>query len=250
MKLILAPLSLLYKLWIGVVFWISLILLYLPFVWIYSHPKRHDKAFALKQFWGTLIRVLIFCPMEVHYEEDLPNDSCIFVSNHASYLDTVFTYEIIRTKLLFVGKGELLNWPLFSLFFRKQDIPIRRGQTKSAVEAMNTVAERLKSGYSVFIYPEGTIPDQAPAMIPFKNGAFKAAMEQQVPIVPITWKTNYRILHDPAKLFSFSLPRKIVVTIHKAVPTKGLTSSDLLTLRSSIFNTIDKELNQNHESRS
>ena len=250
MKTLLAPLFFVYKLWIGFVFWFSLIILYVPFVWVYANPKRHIKAFALKRFWGKLIRVLIFCPIEIHYEEPMPDEACIVVSNHGSYLDTVFMYEVVRANFLFVGKGELLNWPLFSLFFRKQDIPIRRGQTKAALEAMNKVAISLKNGLSVALYPEGTIPDNAPALLPFKNGAFKVAVEQQVPVVPITWKTNYRILHDPAKLFSFSLPTKIRVTVHKAVPTKGLTDADLLTLRSQIFETIDQALKQNHESRS
>ena len=250
MKALLAPFYFIYKLWIGFVFWFSLILLYLPFVWVYAHPSRHNKAFGLKRFWGKLIRVLILCPIEIEYEEELPKEACIIVSNHGSYLDTVFMYEAVKSNFLFVGKGELLNWPLFSLFFRKQDIPIRRGQTKAAVEAMNKVGKSLNNGLSVALYPEGTIPDNAPALLPFKNGAFKVAVEHQVPIVPITWKTNYLVLHDPAKLFSYSLPRKIKVIVHKAVSTKGLTDADLLTLRTQIFTTIDQTLNTQHESRS
>ncbi len=248
MHYILAPIYFIYKLWIGLVFWITLVFLYIPFVWVYKKRERHLKAFALKRFWGKLIRKFIFCPIEVTFEAPLPEGSFIIASNHSSYLDTVFMYEAIGRNFLFVGKGELLSWPLFSLFFRKQDIPIRRGQTKAALVAMDRVAKSLRNDMSVAIYPEGTIPDDAPKLLPFKNGAFKVAIEQQKPIVPVTWHSNYKVLLDPAKFFQYSLPHKIKVTVHAPIATEGLTAADLLPLRSQAFETIQRELNKTHES--
>lgn len=101
---------------------------------------------------------------------------------------------------------------------------------------------------SVAIYPEGTIPDDAPKLLPFKNGAFKVAIEQQKPIVPVTWHSNYKVLLDPAKFFQYSLPHKIKVTVHAPIATEGLTAADLLPLRSHAFETIQRELNKTHES--
>lgn len=242
---ILSPFYFIYKLWIGVVFWLSLFLLYLPFVWIYKNRERHWRAFALKRWWGTWIRKFIFCPIQVTQQTELPEGGFLIVANHSSYLDTVFMYEVIQRPLLFVGKGELLQWPLFSLFFRKQDIPIRRGQTKGALVAMERVAKSLRNGMPVAIYPEGTIPDNAPTLLPFKNGAFKVAIENQVPVVPVTFKKNYKILLDPGKIFQYSAPSVVEVVIHAPVYPTSENARDVLTLRHHVREIIERELNSN-----
>jgi 1-acyl-sn-glycerol-3-phosphate acyltransferase len=245
LKFILGPLFFVYKLWIGLVFWLSLFLLYLPFVWIYKKRERYGMAFRLKIWWGRWIRRLLFCPIKITQEAELPEGGFIVVANHGSYLDTVFMYEVLDRPFLFVGKGELLSWPLFNLFFRKQDIPIRRGQTKGALIAMERVAKKLRSGMPVAIYPEGTIPDDAPNMLPFKNGAFKVAFENNVPVVPITFKTNYKILLDPAKIFQYSSPTTVKAVIHKPIYSNSEKIPDVLTLRNTVRSVIDNELNSN-----
>ncbi|MFM9422523.1 MAG: hypothetical protein RIR06_984 [Bacteroidota bacterium] len=245
MNLLFRPLYFLYKLWIGLVFWFSLILLYIPFVWIYKNRERHWRAFPLKRWWGTCIRKFIFCPIQINQKAKLPEGAFLIVANHSSYLDTVFMYEVIQRPFLFVGKGELLQWPLFNLFFRKQDIPIRRGQTKAALVAMDRVAKSLRNGMPVAMYPEGTIPDHAPSLLPFKNGAFKVAVENQVPVVPITFKSNYKILLDPGKLFQFSSPQVVEVVIHEPIYPNTEKARDVLTLRNHVREIIELELNAN-----
>ena len=164
------------------------------------------------------------------------------VSNHSSYLDTVFMYSVIPDYFLFIGKGELLKWPLFGLFFRKQDIPVHRDQSRLAYNALQKAYEAIDRGECIAMYPEGTIPLHAPKMKAFKNGAFKMAIDKQVPIVPITWVQNYRIMLEPTKFFEFSLPQQVLVVVHEPIETKGMTDEDLVNLRTQVFNTIDSGL--------
>jgi 1-acyl-sn-glycerol-3-phosphate acyltransferase len=143
---------------------------------------------------------------------------------------------------LFIGKGELLKWPLFRLFFRKMDIPVSRDSIRLAYGALFRANEAIRRGECVAIYPEGTVPVNSPRLDNFKNGAFKLAIEEQVPILPVTWQTNYRILSDPNNLFSRSLPNISKVVIHEPIDTKGLTQSDLVSLRKEVFEVIDSAL--------
>lgn len=172
----------------------------------------------------------------------LPKPPYIVVSNHSSYLDTVFMYSVVPDYFLFIGKGELLKWPLFGLFFRKQDIPVHRENSRLAHLALQKAYEAIDRGECIALYPEGTIPANAPRMKAFKRGAFKLAIDQQVPVVPVTWTSNYKVLKDPERLFSLSRPHRVIAVVHDAVTTEGLTESDLLDLRDRVFNTIDSAL--------
>jgi 1-acyl-sn-glycerol-3-phosphate acyltransferase len=242
MDKVLSPVYFVYKLWIGAVFWSTLLLLF-PFFWILLlNRKTYHLAFRLKRFWSWLIRTLIFCPVVIKGKSKLPKKSFVAVSNHISYLDTVFMYALLDRYFLFIGKAELLKWPLFSLFFKKQDIPVHRGNPREAYMSLKLAGEALDRGENIAIYPEGTIPDEAPKMRPFKTGAFKLAIQKQVPIVPIVWHNNHRVMLDPSQLFSFSLPQVIKVTVLDPISTHGKNDADVVSLRDQVFDTIQQHL--------
>lgn len=207
-----------------------------------SSKKLYPAAFVMKKAWSWILSALLFCPINKTFRGKLPKGPYIVVSNHSSYLDTVFMYSVIPDYFLFIGKGELLKWPLFGLFFRKQDIPVHRDQSRLAYNALQKAYEAIDRGECIAMYPEGTIPLHAPKMKAFKNGAFKMAIDKQVPIVPITWVQNYRIMLEPTKFFEFSLPQQVLVVVHEPIETKGMTDEDLVNLRTQVFNTIDSGL--------
>lgn len=246
MKILLAPIYFIYKLWVGFVFWFTLFLLY-PIFWVLlSKEKWFPAAFRWKRRWSFLIRLLIFSPLKIDWRGELPKGPYVLASNHSSYLDTVFFYGVIREYFLFVGKGELLNWPLFGLFFKKMDIPVQRQNLRLAYNALIKAYEAIDAGHNIAIYPEGTVPLDSPKMGNYKNGAFKMAIEKQVPIVPITWQSNFLILRDPALVWEPSLPRVSRVVVHKAISTDGLTLEDLPELRKRVFQTIDGAIPAGH----
>lgn len=242
MKLLLAPVYFLYKLWVGLIFWLTLFLLF-PIFWVLlSREKWFPAAFRWKRRWSWIIRMLIFSPLRVDRRGEIPEGPCVLASNHSSYLDTVFFYGVVPQYFLFVGKGELLNWPLFGLFFRKMDIPVMRQNLRKAYNALVKAYEAIDSGHNVAIYPEGTVPLDSPRLGGFKNGTFKMAIEKQVPIVPITWQTNYLILRDPSLVWEPSLPRISRAVVHRPIETKGMTLEDLPALRKQVFQTIDSAI--------
>jgi 1-acyl-sn-glycerol-3-phosphate acyltransferase len=230
-----APIFLLYKLWIGLVFWCTLLLLYPLFFVLLRKRAWYPAAFRLKRFWARLLAVLLLCPVRNRHLSGLPEPPFIICSNHTSYLDTVFMYLAFSNYFLFVGKGELLRWPLFRTFFKTMDIPVHRQHHRRAVHALRKAYDALGRGESVAIYPEGTIPVHTPRMKAFKKGAFRMAVDLNVPIVPVTWVHNYKIMKDPARIFEHSLPHRVEAVIHPACYPKGNAEQDLIDLRSEVF---------------
>jgi len=100
----------------------------------------------------------------------------------------------------------------------------------------------LDRGTSLALFPEGTIPASAPRMKAFKDGAFRLAIEKQVPIVPITFLDHWRLFGEPAELLSRARPGLARAVLHDAVPTAGLTMDDLVALRDRVYRTIEEPL--------
>lgn len=144
-----------------------------------------------------------------------------------------------------MGKDELLRWPLFKTFFKRQDIAVNRKSASGAARAFSKAKDVLKNGDALAMFPEGTIPKHAPKLKPFKDGAFKLAIECQVPIVPVTFLTHWKMLGDAENFWGRTMPGVSRVVIHKAIPTAGMTDKDLLDLRQQVFNTIDSTLKSN-----
>jgi 1-acyl-sn-glycerol-3-phosphate acyltransferase len=238
-----APFFLIYKLWIGFVFWLTLMLLYPVFYYLLRIRRNYAKAFSLKRLWSIFLQYLMFCPIRRTFHGALPKGPFIVVSNHSSHLDTVFMYRVINRYFLFIGKGELLKWPMFSLFFKTMDIPVDRKNNKSAYASLQKAYDAIDGGACIAMYPEGTIPLTSPRMKAFKNGAFRMAIDKQVPIVPITFQSLYKVMNNPEKIFSPSRPAVVKVVVHEAVfPPKGGNDADLIALRNEVFRVIDSAL--------
>jgi len=112
---------------------------------------------------------------------------------------------------------------------------------KSKYNALGKCAEELDQGNNLVIFPEGGITSKnPPEMARFKDGAFRLAIEKQIPIVPVTIPYNWIILPDDGKLLLHR--HKNMIIFHEPIETKGLTSEDLAQLKSRVYEVIDKEL--------
>jgi 1-acyl-sn-glycerol-3-phosphate acyltransferase len=246
-----APFYLLYKLWVGLVFFVMLLPQY-PLYWLFTrryHWVKH--AFTMKRWWSAVIQYVILVFTRVRRMAPLPKPPYVVVSNHSSYLDIALMYNVIPDFFVFMGKQEMKRWPLVKVFFENGHchIAVDRTSKIASVRALIKASHALDNGRCVVIFPEGTIPENdAPGMLPFKNGAFKLAIDKQVPIVPITHLDNWRLLSDPFRPFGRARPGVSKVIVHEAVATKGLTHADVDALRERIYRVINGELN-GHQGR-
>jgi len=197
-----------------------------------SKKERHPALFKVKIFWGWLLCLLTGAIFYVKGRNKVPEGPFIVVANHQSYTDIVYMYRVIKTHYKFMAKAELSKWPLFGIFFKKKsDIAVHRRIKKLAGRAIEEADQAIKEGISVAFFAEGTIPMNTPQLGAFKNGAFKVAIENQVPIVPITFLSNWRRMGEPLEFLSKGSPGLCRAVIHEAIPTKGLMLDDLTELR-------------------
>jgi 1-acyl-sn-glycerol-3-phosphate acyltransferase len=106
----------------------------------------------------------------------------LLVSNHLSYLD-IMVYSAI-TPCVFVSKKEVKSWPVFgALATRAGTVYIDRERTADAHRVRNEVADALRAGMLVVVYPEGTSSD-GKSVLPFKPALFQSAVEAEVDITP------------------------------------------------------------------
>lgn len=117
-----------------------------------------------------------------------PEQPYVFVANHQSYLDAAPLFAFTGRRMGMVAKKELLKAPIlgYGMGFVNV-IAIDRSNRDRAVESLKIATERLRSGVSFGVCPEGTRARQG-EMAPFKKGAFHMAVQAAVPIVPIALK--------------------------------------------------------------
>lgn len=225
--------------WFAIIFAGVFLLFYPLFLLFLSHPSMYPAANFLRKVWAWLTILLCFSwPKWTREEKDFPSP-CVFVSNHTSYLDIVAFGLLTPMKIAFMGKVELARIPLFGIFFRTVDIGVNRSSLRDAHKAYVTAREKINDGYSIVIFPEGTIWEKTPLLKPFKNGAFKLAIDNKIPVVPITFYNNYKILPD--EKFEY-YPGTIKYKIHRAIETSHLNDEDKDSLRDEIYTVIETEL--------
>jgi 1-acyl-sn-glycerol-3-phosphate acyltransferase len=105
----------------------------------------------------------------------------VFVANHASYLDALLLRAALPSSVRIVAKDALLRYPVIGGLIRdSHTVAVSRGQEASA----DGLARLARNGESFAIFPEGTFV-RAPGLLPFRLGAFRAAVEAGCAVVPV-----------------------------------------------------------------
>lgn len=164
----------------------------------------------------------------------------MFVANHTSMIDIMLMLYVTKNPFVFVGKKELSKIPVFGFFYKRTCILVDRESKESRRSVFKSAQRRLNQGFSICIFPEGGVPDDESIVLdPFRDGAFRLAIEHQIPIAPMTFLDN-------KKRFSYTFfsggPGKLRVMIHDLIPTKKLMVSDKKSLNEQTRNIILNQL--------
>jgi len=156
-----------------------------------------------------------------------PRRPYVVVSNHESFAD-ILLISHLPFEMKWLSKVEILKIPLIGWMMRMAgDIPVKRGHGPSAVEAMERCRVSLRRRVSVIFFPEGTRSVDG-TMLPFKDGAFRLAIEAGVPILPLAVAGTGTAL--PKHDWRFN-PARAVVEVLLPIETAGLTLDDLPALK-------------------
>jgi 1-acyl-sn-glycerol-3-phosphate acyltransferase len=165
---------------VGYVFCLLTFLLTFPF-----DRVRRFTAWGIR-FTGRMMCAAV--PMwRFNYQKPTPLTlprRCVCVSNHCSNIDP-FVLSHLPWEMKFLAKSVLFKIPFVGWGIKiAGDIPLVRGSTQSIKKAMARARWYIDHGVPVLIFPEGTRSTTG-EMLPFKDGAFRLAIDSRAHILPI-----------------------------------------------------------------
>ncbi len=169
--------------------------------------------------------------------ERLGDGPYVFTPNHQSHFDIAALLGYLPGCNRFAAKHEMFAEPILGAVLRTMGmIPVDRDDPLASVERLN----RLKlDGSSVIIFPEGTRSLDG-YLLPFKKGAFVAAIHLAVPVVPVVCKGTARIM--PKGKYLSILPGEAELVVLEPIATAGLRYDDRDPLRALVRERIAEEL--------
>ena len=187
--------------------------------------------------WARLVAWLT--PVRVNVEGGERADaqrSFIVVCNHESMYDIPVVYGFSGLDMRWVMKRELRRVPAIGIGCRMLGhVFIDRSDRRAANAAIRAAAQRLDQGIGMIFFPEGT-RSGSDEMLPFKLGAFRLAIENELPVLPMTVVGTRRILPRGHWL---PRPGRARLVIHEPVPTHDLARDDAPALASRVRAIID-----------
>ena len=226
----------------------ALIVIMLPFL-LLSIVKEtwYPYFFVMARIWakGILFGMGFYTKFEKEQELE-KGKSYMLVANHTSMLDIMLMLSVVQNPFVFVGKKELSKIPLFGFFYKRTCILVDRSSQKSRMEVFARAQKRLNQGLSICIFPEGGVPDESILLDEFKDGAFKLAIEHQIPIVPITFADNKKRM---SYTFLSGSPGIMRAKMHKFLETKGKSVEEKKIVKEEIRAVILKQLEDYNKKR-
>ena len=243
MKFLKYPFWILYRIWFYVLIMIPIIVMFPILIISVLKESWYPLFFKLARIWAKFILIGMGFGWKIKKEQELEKGkSYMFVANHTSMVDIMLMLVVGKhNPFVFVGKKELAKIPLFGFFYKRTCILVDRNSVKSRQAVFLRAQRRLQSGLSICIFPEGGVPEEFIVLDEFKDGAFRLAINHQIPVVPLTFLDN-------KKRFSYTLfsggPGIMRVIQHRFLETVGLTTADTKninsTTRNVIINALDK----------
>lgn len=231
----------LWRIWFYILMGVPIIILSPLLIITISSDKTYPQFFVLARFWAKLILFGMGFPYRIEREQEMEKGkSYMLVANHTSMTDIMLMLAVSKNPFVFVGKKELVKIPIFGFFYKRTCILVDRSSSKSRFEVFQRAQKRLEQGLSICIFPEGGVPEDGPVVLDeFKDGAFRLAIEHQIPIIPMTFPDNKK--RFSFKFFSGS-PGLMRARVHKFVETTGMTLDDKKELKDKVRQIIYRQL--------
>ena len=197
---------------------------------LYPFDRKREIAHAQCFWWaGALTTLNPYWSVRVSGLENIDkHKTYVIVANHQSLADIIIMY---KTKMQFkwVAKASLFKVPFvgWSMYLAKH-IQLSRGKFSSIKHVYRESAKWLRSGVSVLFFPEGT-RSTTDRMNEFQNGAFKLAIKEGVPVLPISIKGTRDAISKGSWIFQTKMPGRLKVL--PAIETSGFKAGEFVRLR-------------------
>jgi 1-acyl-sn-glycerol-3-phosphate acyltransferase len=225
--------------WVAAVLVVLFGFFYVAAVWMVTapfDPGRYHAGRAFRQLAVSQVALTRLWNFETEgAPPEGPRRPYVVVSNHESYAD-IFLVSHFPWEMKWLSKHTIFKIPVMGWMMRMAlDVPVRRGERESAINALAECRDRLSRRVSVMIFPEGT-RSHTEDLLPFKDGAFQLAIEAHVPILPIAIAGTRACMAKGSFAFRHAHAKARVLA---PIATDGLTLDDVSSLRDRTRATID-----------
>lgn len=240
-------LSLLYKIWVGLVFTVFMIVLLPGIVLPFLLGQRYGRiGYAFLWLWSWIFSKLTFIRYKFYGRENFKRGCAyIYVSNHTSFLDIPGLTMLLPGQFRPLAKKELLKIPIFGLIARSAAIIVDRSSPESRKKSIDRLKTFLKNGISILIFVEGTQNRTDKILQPFHDGAFRIAIDTQQPVLPIVILGAGPLM--PPGTINLK-PGLIRIYVGKEIPTSGLTTQGVRDLKHQAVEAMTDMINANRRS--
>ena len=181
-------------------------------------------------------------------EENVPKDTpVLYIGNHRSFFDVPLTYPRCPIRTGYVAKKEMEKVPLLSTWMKRLHcLFLDRKDIKQGLKTILEAIEKVKSGISICIFPEGTRNknESELEMLPFHEGSFKIATKAKCPIIPIAISNSANIWEAH---FPKVKPTHVIVEYGKPIYVDELEKEDKKHLGAYTQNVILEMLKKDQE---
>ena len=191
-----------------------------------SLGRWQDATFRMTSYlFGRTGLALAGVRLDIRYHAAVPQQPVVYLFNHSSTLDLFVITALALPGVRYIAKRELGYNPLFWMVAKlSSQIMIDRKDPRRAIVQMNKAYKFLrKRRFSLMLAPEGT-RSRTGSILPFKSGAFHAAVELGYPIVPIYIEGAHALC--PGKSL-IAHPGRITVHFHQPVDPTGWSKKSI-----------------------
>lgn len=210
-----------------------------------KNPAFKDKASRAIIFRAfSFIRFVAGTKLTVLGKENIPIDSAVlYVGNHRSYFDIILGYIAVPGITGFIAKKEMNRYPLLRVWMRYiHCLFLDRKDIRQGMQVILTGVEKIKSGISIFVFPEGTRNKSDDEFLPFKAGSLKIAEKSGCPIIPVA-------INHSDDIFEKHLPKiyktTVVIEFGQPIYPSSLDREGRKELPDTVVNTIQSMYEKN-----
>jgi len=210
-----------------------------------------DTSHRISSLWSRLLCRWNGIDVQVEGLEHVQrNRAQVFVANHQGYFDIFTLSGYLPVQLCWMAKASLFRIPFVGWAMRAADyIPVVRTDRKNAYQAFLSAIEKLKQGYSIVIFPEGTRSEDG-RIGEFKKGGTLLALRSGAPVVPVTLVGTGRIMQKGSGVVRPGRVRLVVSPPIESDALRGMKEEQALeSIRGTICRTYEAALQETQPAR-
>ncbi len=198
-------------------------LIYYHFLGKKNLEKKNRQCLKIVQFMFRLILKISGVRYTVLGRENIPEDTAVlYIGNHRSYFDILIGYATVPGLTGFVAKKEMERYlSLRDWMHNVNCLFLDRENIKEGLKTILKGIEQVKSGISVWIFPEGTRNENEKLtdLLPFKEGSLKIAEKSGCPVIPVAIAGTADIFENH---IPFIRPAQVIIQYGEPIYLKKL----------------------------